>query len=73
MFIRLLTAPVNVSNQTKGVFLNNKECEYQLALINYILINTVKNYATIDDDADLPHSARASRSVGGQHNPHVVR
>ena len=47
MFIRLLTAPVNVSNQTKGVFFNNKECEYQLALINYILINTVKNYATI--------------------------
>ena len=47
MFIRLLTAPVNVSNQTKGVFLNNEECEYQLALINYILINTVKNYATI--------------------------
>ena len=47
MFIRLLTAPVNASNQTKGVFLNFEECEYQPALINYILINTVKNYATI--------------------------
>ena len=34
MFIRLLTAPVNASNQTKGVFLNNEECEYQPALIN---------------------------------------
>ena len=47
IFIVLLSSIVNASNHTKCVLLNNQECMTQLTLI-YILMNTVKNYTTID-------------------------
>ena len=47
MFIVLLTGLVNGSNHTKCVSLSNQKCKTQPTLINYILINTVKNYIAI--------------------------
>ena len=48
MFLVLLTGLVNGSNHTKCVSLSNQKCKTQPTLINYILINTVKNYIAID-------------------------
>ena len=45
MFIRFLTDLANASNHAKSVSLRNKK--FNLLLLIYILINTVKNYTTI--------------------------
>ena len=46
MFIRLLTGLANASNQTKCVSLSNQNTKFNLLLLIYILMNTVKNYTT---------------------------
>ena len=48
----LLTNIVNNSNHTKYVSLSNEKCMAQPTLINYILMNSVKNFTTIHSRLD---------------------
>ena len=47
IFIVLLTSLINASSHTECVSLSNQNAKLNLILLIYILINTVKNYATI--------------------------
>ena len=48
MFIVLAASIANASTHTKCMSLSNQICESQpLLLLIYILMNTIKNYATI--------------------------
>ena len=47
MFIILLTNIVNASNHTKCISLSNKNVNFKLLLLIYIIMNIVKNYTTI--------------------------
>ena len=47
IFIGLLTGIQSANNQTKCMLLSNQKCEFNLLLLIYILINTVKNFTTI--------------------------
>ena len=47
IFIGLLTGIESANNQTKCMLLSNKKCEFNLLLLIYILMNTVKNFTTI--------------------------
>ena len=47
MFIVLLASIVNASNHTKCVSLIIKNARFNLLLLIYILMNTVKNFTTI--------------------------
>ena len=47
IFIGLLTGIVNGCNHKKCFSLSNQKCKIQPILINYILMNTVKNFTII--------------------------
>ena len=47
MFMGLLISIVNAYNHTKCVLLSNQQCMLNLLLLIYILMSTVKNFATI--------------------------
>ena len=47
MFIGLLASIGNTSTHAKCISLNNQHCMTRRALINYILMNTIKDCATI--------------------------
>ena len=47
ILIELLTGLVNGSNHTNSMLLSKKKCMTQPTLINYILMNTVKNFTTM--------------------------
>ena len=47
MFLGLLTGLANESYHTNCVFLSNKNVKFNLPLLIYILMNTVKNFTTI--------------------------
>ena len=47
MFFVLLTGLVNGSTHTKCVSLSNRNVRFNLPLLIYFLINTVKNFTTI--------------------------
>ena len=47
IIIVLLTNIANASNHAKCVSLSNQKCEIHPALINYVLMNTVKIHTTI--------------------------
>ena len=46
-FMGLLINIVDASNHTKCVSLSNKNVKFNLLLLIYILVNTVKNFTTI--------------------------
>ena len=48
VFIGLLINIVNASNHAKCVSLGNKNAKFNLLLLIYLLVNTVKNFTTID-------------------------
>ena len=47
IFVVLLASRVNTSNHTKYVLPLKQKCKIQPTLINYILINTAINFATL--------------------------
>ena len=47
IFTALIISIVNASNHSKCVLLSNEKCMAQPTLINYILMNTLKNFTTI--------------------------
>ena len=47
MLIVLLASIINDSNHKKCMPLSNQKCEIKPTLINYILMNKVKNFTTI--------------------------
>ena len=52
MFIVLLSSIVNASNHTKYVSFVIKNVKFKLPLLIYILMNTAKNFTTIDFQAN---------------------
>ena len=58
MFLGSLISIVNASNYKKCVLLSNQKCaSFNLPLLIYILINTIKNYL-------YPFAVKLDRSVG---------
>ena len=47
MFIRLLARTVNASNHTKCASLSTQKCTTKPTLINYILMNILKDYVIV--------------------------
>ena len=47
--IVLLASIVNACTHTKCVFLSNQKCKIQLPLLIWFLMNTIRNYTTIQN------------------------